>query len=71
MVDTQLADRAHRALLNNPHLPHSRVRLLARQGRITLEGVVRSYYQKQMAQESLRQVEGVSEIENLLKVEWL
>ncbi|HEY5315693.1 MAG TPA: BON domain-containing protein [Pirellulales bacterium] len=70
MVDMQLADRAHRALLNNPHLPHARVRLLAQQGRITLQGTVRSFYQKQMAQESLRDVEGVSEIENQLEVLW-
>lgn len=71
MVDMQLADRAHRALRQNPHLPHARLRLHAQQGRITLEGVVRSFYQKQMAQESLRNLEGVSAIENQLEVEWV
>jgi osmotically-inducible protein OsmY len=71
MVDTQLADRAHRALQNNPHLPPAGVRLSAREGRVTLQGTVRSFYQKQMAQESLRDVEGVSEIENQLEVKWL
>ena len=71
MVDTLLADRAHQALRKNPHLPQSRVRLLAQQGRITLQGTVNSFYQKQMAQESLRDVEGVSEIENQLEVQWL
>ncbi|HWC88728.1 MAG TPA: BON domain-containing protein [Pirellulales bacterium] len=37
---------------------------------MTLQGIVRSFYQKQMAQESLRDVEGVSEIENQLEVQW-
>jgi hypothetical protein len=35
-----------------------------------LRGVVRSYYQKQMAQEVLLGLEGVEHIENQLEVEW-
>ncbi len=33
-----------------------------------LRGVVRSYFQKQMAQEALRHVEGIEEICNELEV---
>ena len=35
-----------------------------------LRGVVNSYYQKQMAQEAIRRVEGVQSIENHLEVDW-
>jgi len=46
------------------------LRLEARQGRIILRGTVASYYQKQMAQETLRKIDGVEEIENHLQVHW-
>jgi len=70
MVDTQLVDRARSALERSPHLARKRLKLAARHGRLTLEGVVDSYYQKQMAQETLRRVDGVAEVENLLEVHW-
>ncbi len=38
---------------------------------MVLRGVVRSYYQKQMAQEMLKNVDGVNEIENQLEVCWM
>ena len=47
-----------------------KLQLEAERGRIVLRGVVRSFYQKQMAQETLRYVDGVEEIENLLEVSW-
>jgi len=70
MVDTQLVDRARSALESSPHLARKRLKLASRHGRLTLEGVVDSYYQKQMAQETLRRVDGVAEVENLLEVHW-
>jgi osmotically-inducible protein OsmY len=69
-VDAQLTDRAMSALINNPHLSRRQLRLEARQGRVTVRGIVRSFFQKQMAQESLRRVEGVCHIENQLEVMW-
>jgi osmotically-inducible protein OsmY len=70
MVDSALADRALTALVHNPHLPHRTVKLETQEGRVILRGVVRSFYQKQMAQESLRGVEGIHHIENQLQVNW-
>ena len=70
MVDTHLVDRARTALERSPHLARKRLRLEARQGRLTLRGVVDSYYQKQMAQETLRKVDGIQAIDNLLEVHW-
>lgn len=70
MVDAQLVDRAQAALDGSPHLARKRLRLEASQGRIILDGVVGSYYQKQMAQETLRKIDGVEEIDNRLEVHW-
>ncbi len=63
-----LVDRVLVALDRNPHLHGRRLRFEAEKGRVTLRGVVRSYFQKQMAQEALRHVEGVDEIRNELEV---
>jgi osmotically-inducible protein OsmY len=37
---------------------------------VRLQGTVGSFYQKQMAQELLRRVDGVERIENQLQVSW-
>jgi osmotically-inducible protein OsmY len=59
------------AIQKNPHLSRRNPRFETEQGRVVLRGVVNSYYQKQMAQEALRRVEGVDRIENQLEVNWL
>ena len=58
------------ALDQNPHLTGRKLRIETHQGRVTLHGVVRSFYQKQMAQETLRSVVGIAQIENHLEVCW-
>jgi osmotically-inducible protein OsmY len=60
-----------KAIDKNPHLRRRNLRFETEQGRVVLRGVVNSYYQKQMAQEALRWVEGVDRIENQLEVNWL
>jgi osmotically-inducible protein OsmY len=70
MVDTQIVDRARTALERSPHLARKQLRLESRAGRLTLRGIVDSYYQKQMAQETLRKVDGIQAIDNLLEVHW-
>jgi osmotically-inducible protein OsmY len=40
-------------------------------GYVTISGEVNSFYQKQMAQEAIRHVDGVQRIENRLEVNWL
>jgi osmotically-inducible protein OsmY len=71
MVDSQLVDRVHTILKHSPHLNCGRLKAEATHGRVVLRGKVQSYYQKQMAQEAIRRVEGVGEIENCLEVDWL
>ena len=54
----------------NPHLKRRKLRFENQEGRVVLRGVVSSYYQKQMAQEAVRRLEGVDHIENQLEVNW-
>ena len=68
--ETKFDDEVLTALTGNPHLPVRNLRFETKEGRVTLRGVVRSYFQKQMAQEALRQVDGVAGIDNELEVSW-
>ena len=58
------------AIEGHPHLKRRNLRFEAQQGRVVLRGVVSSYYQKQMAQEAVRRLEGVDQVENQLEVNW-
>jgi len=39
-------------------------------GRLTIQGSVQSFFEKQIAQEALRKIDGVTSIENQLEVTW-
>lgn len=67
-IDAPLEDKVLTALERNPHLRGRTLRFETESGRVTLRGVVRTYFQKQMAQEALRRVDGVDEICNELQV---
>jgi osmotically-inducible protein OsmY len=55
----------------NPYLKSRNLRFENKAGRVVMHGVVHSYYHKQMAQEALRRLEGVDQVENRLEVNWL
>ena len=65
-----LESEVHDALAKSPYLTRKRVDCVAQDGRVVLRGEVGTYFQKQMATEVLRQVEGIDEIENHLEVIW-
>jgi osmotically-inducible protein OsmY len=65
-----LHERVQTALQHNPHFHGRQVHFRTEEGRVVLSGEVRSFYHKQMAQEVLRRVEGIEEIENQLQVNW-
>jgi osmotically-inducible protein OsmY len=67
---TTLEDRVDLAIDRTPHLAGQRLRIETHAGRVVLNGVVGSYYQKQMAQEAVRAVNGVDKVENQLEVCW-
>lgn len=72
MLDTDpaLDERLHNAIQVCPHLRGRDLRFENHSGHIVLRGFVGTYFQKQMAQETLRRVEGVQAIENDLEVTW-
>ena len=70
MIDMPLDDRVLTALERNPYVGHRSLRFETSAGRVTLRGVVNTYFQKQMAQEALRHIDGVHEIANELEVSW-
>jgi osmotically-inducible protein OsmY len=51
-------------------VPSQSVRFEAADGRVVLKGKVKSFFQKQMAQEAIRRLDGVQKIDNLLEVNW-
>ncbi len=65
-----LLDRLGEALSTNPHLFGRKLGLEAEEGTVVLKGVVSSYFEKQMAQEAIRRVDGVALIDNQLEVNW-
>ena len=68
MIEIPLDAKVLTALAQNPYIARRTLRFETFEGRVTLRGVVRSYFQKQMAQEALRHVDGVREITNELEV---
>ena len=70
MIDMPLDDRVLTALERNPYVARRSLRFETSAGRVTLRGVVNTYFQKQMAQEAIRHVDGVDEIANELEVCW-
>jgi osmotically-inducible protein OsmY len=65
-----LFDRIRDALTTSPYVPSQDVQVEAEEGRVVLTGHVKTFFQKQMAQEAVRRIDGVQQIENLLQVNW-
>ncbi|QDU87813.1 BON domain protein [Pirellulimonas nuda] len=68
---TTLHERVENALVTSPYTSGRRVRIEAEEGAVRLHGRVESYFEKQMAQEIVRRLDGVQRIENLIEVVWL
>lgn len=65
-----LAHQINHAVVHSPHLNHRKMHFINESGRVIIRGTVRSFFEKQMAQEALRKIEGVESIENQLEVTW-
>lgn len=55
---------------NHPQLQRHQLKLVSCQGRLSLHGQVCSYFEKQIAQEALRQFDHQADIENDIQVAW-
>jgi len=67
----ELLHRVDSAIKGNPHLNGHQVFCQEESGIVVLHGRVKSYFQKQMAQEALKRLAGVERVINELEVEWL
>jgi osmotically-inducible protein OsmY len=67
-AEATFAEQVGIAISSNPHLSGRKLRIETEDGRVVLLGTVSSYYQKQMAQEAVRRVEGLRGIDNRLTV---
>lgn len=68
LLETNFAERVEVAVTSSPYLTGRKLRIETEAGRVVLHGTVGTYFQKQMAQEALRRVDGVQTIENRLVV---
>ncbi|MCA9132046.1 MAG: BON domain-containing protein [Planctomycetales bacterium] len=67
----ELLQRVDSAIRGNPHLTRHQVFCQEESGIVVLHGRVGSFFQKQMAQETLKRLEGVEKVINELEVDWL
>ncbi|MEM9656830.1 MAG: BON domain-containing protein [Planctomycetota bacterium] len=69
-VSVGLLAQVHGALSTSPYVTPGEFSVEASDGIVRLEGAVGSFFQKQMAQELIRRLDGVERIENRLQVNW-
>ena len=67
-TDQNCRDLVQSALERNCHFAGRHVRVELFDGEVVLKGIVRSYYQKQLAQESVRSVGGIRQVRNEIEV---
>jgi osmotically-inducible protein OsmY len=65
-----LIHRVDTAIRRNPHLNGNQVFFQEESGVVVLHGKVSSFFQKQMAQETIKRLDGVERIVNQLEVDW-
>ena len=56
-------------IIHHSHLKQRKIFFQNDNGKITINGLVKSWYEKQLAQEAVRNIEGVVLIDNQLSVE--
>jgi osmotically-inducible protein OsmY len=67
---TPLFNQVRVALIASPYFSSHEVQVETSDGHVRLQGTVGTFYQKQMAQELVRRVDGVEIVENQLQVNW-
>ena len=67
----ELLQRIDSAIKRSPHLASHQVFCQEESGIVVLHGKVRSFFEKQMAQEALKRLEGVERVINELEVDWM
>ncbi len=66
-----LLARISSALESSPHISRGKIRVESgASGELRLHGKVQTFFEKQMAQETIRGLVGTQSIENLVEVTW-
>ena len=68
VCDATLEERIGFAADDSPYLTGSNISIEPSTHRVVVRGVVSTYYEKQMAQETLLRIDGVESVENHLEV---
>ena len=69
MIDEKdVLQRVDSALRQHPHLRTAAIRTAKSGDRVILEGDVETFFEKQMAQEAVRYIDGIPQIDNQLVV---
>lgn len=69
-ASSTLLTRIDQAIIGSPHLSGQRLLVETESDTVVVRGQVETYYQKQMAQEIVRRIEGVQKVDNRLEVTW-
>jgi osmotically-inducible protein OsmY len=69
-TEPTLNERVGQALAEQSYLPGKLLRFETSEDCVILHGRVKSFFHKQMAQETLRRVAGVKQIDNRVLVVW-
>lgn len=67
----ELLQRVDTAIKKSPHLSSHHVFCQEDRGVVVLHGKVKTFFEKQMAQESVRALDGVEKVVNELEVDWM
>jgi len=70
MMDHPQTNQILSKLTGNPQIRARKLKVQSSEGKLVIQGTVESFFAKQMAQESLREIDGICEIENHLQVCW-
>ncbi|MEM7455523.1 MAG: BON domain-containing protein [Planctomycetota bacterium] len=65
-----LSARISTVVASNPFLNSKKIHFRTDGSRVVIRGRVETFFRKQMAQEAVRDVEGVESIDNQLEVSW-
>ncbi len=68
LLEATLEERIGSAADESPYLTSSNISVDSGTQRVVVRGVVSTYYEKQMAQETLLRVDGVESVDNHLEV---
>ncbi len=62
-----ITDQAEQVFIHHPHLKNRKIHCVKHENKIVLEGEVGSFFEKQLAQEALRDMDGLV-VENRVTV---